>query len=218
MTEHLTLAGLETLAAGEGSPVLLLHPSGGSVDDWDELMPLLAMHARVLAPSGVTSADDARAVLDADAQGGHGTQDDAGITVVIARGDAAHVAYALALEGRATALVLVAAEPPDASLVEPLQSLDIPAFLVWGEDDEVVPVAVGEALTDVLLGATLAVVPESGNDVLRADAPTILPLMKEYLKVRVLGVGGHSHANEPVLMDVSFTRPPQHADQPTIDD
>lgn len=177
---------------------LLLHDTEGGPSDWADLSALLSMHAEVLTPT-LGSADPL-----ADLRHAIGARTD---LAVVAVGAAAHLAYALASEGRATALVLVAADPPDASTADAVRDVEIPVFLIWGEDDTVTPVSVGEDLTDIFALATLAVVPDSGHDVLATDAPTVLPLIKEYLKVRAFGTGGHQHDAGPVMVDVSFSRP-----------
>lgn len=52
----------------------------------------------------------------------------------------------------------------DAALdLSPLQSLDVPVLIQWGEQDAVVPLYVGEALHDYLDGSTLIVYPETGH-------------------------------------------------------
>ena len=177
----------------DAAPVVLLLGDA----DWTDLTALLSMYATVVT-------DLAHADHDAE-------------LAAVAIGATAQEAYPLAAAGRLGALVLVAAEPPAAALTGPLAEQELPVFLVWGEDDEVVPVAVGEEMTDLFPMATLAVVPEASNDVFVTDAPTILPLIKEYLKVRFFHVGHHDHAEEPMVFDLaSFSRP--EPDLPEVDD
>lgn len=65
---------------------------------------------------------------------------------------------------------------------EDLAALDIPAFLLWGEDDPFVPVEVAERLNELIPRSSLALLPGCGH-FLPEDAPqTIAPLIYEYLR------------------------------------
>lgn len=44
-----------------------------------------------------------------------------------------------------------------------LQTLDVPVLIVWGENDAVVPLAVGEALRDYIEGAAFIAYPQTGH-------------------------------------------------------
>src|SRR5262245_13274310 len=90
------------------TPVVLLLGD----EDWTDLTAMLSRHANV-----VTDAAHA----DHDAQ-----------MAVVAVGELAHEAYELAATDHAAALVLIAAEPPAAPMVDRLSELEIPVFLVWG--------------------------------------------------------------------------------------
>ena len=57
-----------------------------------------------------------------------------------------------------------APDPVDLTpLIGGMASWDFPVFLLWGEEDPYVPMAVAERLTDACPGATLGVVPDSGH-------------------------------------------------------
>ena len=72
------------------------------------------------------------------------------------------IAQQLAAEGNVDALVLigsVAAAPQLREAQSRISERDIPIFLLWGEDDAVVPAAEAERLSDRLPTSTLAFVP-----------------------------------------------------------
>jgi pimeloyl-ACP methyl ester carboxylesterase len=88
-----------------------------------------------------------------------------------------------------------------------LGRLERPAFLLWGEDDALVPVAAAERLQAAMPSATLAVLPGCGH-LLPEDAPeTIAPLVAEWLRVRYLGVAHRHDAGGPVAVSIG-RRPP----------
>ncbi len=95
---------------------------------------------------------------------------------------------------------------------EELGSLDVPAFVIWGEEDPFLSPALGERLGE-LLGATVALLPGCGHFVTE-DAPrTIGPLIHEYLRSRYLREPhGHAPAGGPV--PVFLERPPAGFDAP----
>ncbi|TVX95479.1 alpha/beta fold hydrolase [Cohnella terricola] len=68
LSTGLTLAYKE---AGQGEPIVLLHGYCGSSGYWDELMPLLAVHGRVIAPDarghGASSAAEGDGVYSMEA-------------------------------------------------------------------------------------------------------------------------------------------------------
>jgi 2-hydroxymuconate-semialdehyde hydrolase len=90
-----------------------------------------------------------------------------------------------------------------------LEALGIPAFLLWGEDDPFVPVAVAERLADALPMSTLAVLPGCRHFLPEDAAETVAPLMFEYLRSRYLGVPHrHAGAEGPVVLELGL-RPPE---------
>ncbi len=93
-----------------------------------------------------------------------------------------------------------------------LAALDVPAFVLWGDEDPFVPVELAERLGDVLSDPLVAVLPGCGHWV-NLDAPTTVgPLVYEWLRVRYLG-DRHGHAaagSGPVR--VFLERPPAGID------
>jgi 2-hydroxymuconate-semialdehyde hydrolase len=74
-----------------------------------------------------------------------------------------------------------------------LADLDIPTFILWGEDDPFLDASLGERLGEALPGSTLALLPGCSHYV-NEDAPqTVGPLIYEYLRSRYLG-DRHAHA------------------------
>jgi 2-hydroxymuconate-semialdehyde hydrolase len=76
-----------------------------------------------------------------------------------------------------------------------LAALDIPAFLLWGEEDPFIPVDVAERLNELIPTSTLALLPGCSHFVTEDAAETIVPLVYEYLRARYLREPhGHEHA------------------------
>jgi 2-hydroxymuconate-semialdehyde hydrolase len=89
----------------------------------------------------------------------------------------------------------------DAELAE----LDIPAFILWGEDDPFLDASLGERLGEALPGSTLALLPGCSHFVTEDAPQTVGPLIYEYLRSRYLG-DRHAHtATGPVT--VTLERP-----------
>lgn len=110
-------------------------------------------------------------------------------------GAAAFVRFARALDGRG----LADSEPA-------LRALEIPALLLWGEDDPFMPVTLAERLSDALPMSSLAVLPGCSH-FLMEDAPeTITPLMFEYLRTVYLRTA-HVH-EEPGPITIELGRRP----------
>jgi 2-hydroxymuconate-semialdehyde hydrolase len=85
-----------------------------------------------------------------------------------------------------------------------LAALDIPTFLIWGEDDPFFPSELAERLQEAMEGSTLALLPGCSHFI-TDDAPTTVgPLIHEFLRTRYLG-RSHTHG-EPV--PVFLKRPP----------
>lgn len=186
---------------GEGPAVLLIHGSDSTPAMWEELVPLLVPWMRVIVPDFRDSggahdrAAGTRKLLAAlgveeFAAAGHDT--------------GGEVAQILALQGGVKTLVLFGCEP--AAPIEELEQLEMPAFLLWGEDDEIVPHAVAERLSDALDASTLALIPGCGHSPMEEDIGTAGPLVYEFLRARFLG-RSHGHAEGAVPIEVLTHRP-----------
>jgi pimeloyl-ACP methyl ester carboxylesterase len=67
-----------------------------------------------------------------------------------------------------------------------LAALDMPAFIIWGEEDPFLPAELAERLQESLPGSTLALLPGCSHFVME-DAPrTVGPLIYEFLRSRYL--------------------------------
>ncbi|MEX0992266.1 MAG: alpha/beta hydrolase [Actinomycetota bacterium] len=189
---------------GEGPTVVLAHDSGASATTWDRFAEAIGPQMRVIVPelpAGMTVADRASAV--------RALLDDLGIgeCAFVGHGDGGVVAQLLAIDGGVRAMVLIDTSIADGA-AERLAALeDVFTFLIWGEDDEVVPSSVGEDLCELIAGSTLALVPEAGHDVIATDGDTVFPLIYEWLRFRYLG-RPHGHQEGAVPVQV-LTRPPE---------
>jgi 2-hydroxymuconate-semialdehyde hydrolase len=96
-----------------------------------------------------------------------------------------------------------------------LAALDIPVFVIWGEEDPFLPASRAEKLGDVLPGSTVALLPGCSHYVLEDATETVAPMVVEYLRVTYLGERGHAPAHAvPTELGVSFERPDPAADLP----
>jgi pimeloyl-ACP methyl ester carboxylesterase len=86
-----------------------------------------------------------------------------------------------------------------------LAELEIPALVLWGEEDLFVPAQLAERLGDALPMATIALLPGCGHLVLDDAPETVAPLIFQYLRSRYLGTP-HVHEAGPVA--VQLGRPP----------
>lgn len=171
--------------------LVLLHDEGRSADQWREFVPLLESRFRVIAPNlpagpAETKLDHLRAEIDGQR------------CAVIGHGTGGALAQALAVGGGVEAMVLL--DAPRAAGVgdEDLASFDFPVLLLWGEDDDVVPVAIAEALNDAIATSTLGLLPGCGHDLTEEAAVTIAPMILEYLRARYLKQShsqAHAHGN-----------------------
>jgi pimeloyl-ACP methyl ester carboxylesterase len=81
-----------------------------------------------------------------------------------------------------------------------LSALDIPTFVIWGEDDPFLDPELGERLGETIPGSTVALLPACSHFV-NEDAPqTVGPLLYEYLRSRYLG-DHHVHAQTGLVGD-----------------
>jgi pimeloyl-ACP methyl ester carboxylesterase len=188
--------------------VLLLHDGGRSADQWREFVPLLESRFRVVAPD--SPAGDMEVTLD------HlGTLLDGERCGVIGHGTGGALAQTLAVRGGVDAMVLLDSPRAEGVGDEDLASFDFPVLLLWGEDDEVVPVAVAEELNDAIPTSTLGLLPGCGHDLTDEAAATIAPMILEYLRARYLKEShaeahGHDadHAHDGVVRIQLERRPP----------
>jgi pimeloyl-ACP methyl ester carboxylesterase len=165
--------------------VLLLHDEGRGPEQWREFVPLLESRFRTIAPALPSGDPERRLAAVGDALDGQRCG-------VIGAGAGGALAQALAAAGAVDAMVLLGS--PRSEDVDPdaLARFDLPVLLLWGEDDDVVPVAIAEQLNDAIPTSTLGVLPGCGHDVTDEAAPTIGPMILEYLRARYLGL---SHAD-----------------------
>jgi pimeloyl-ACP methyl ester carboxylesterase len=188
--------------------LLLLHDAARSADQWREFVPLLESRFRVIVPD--LPGDDTRAGIDLVHQLLEGER-----YGVIGHGTGGSLALALAAEGVVDAMVLLdaprAAEVDDGALA----SFGFPVLLLWGEDDEVVPVSVAEELNEAIVTSTLGLLPGCGHDLTDEAAVTIAPMILEYLRARYLREPHHQrpghdpdHAHDGVVRIQLERRPP----------
>jgi pimeloyl-ACP methyl ester carboxylesterase len=187
--------------------VLLLHDGGRAADQWREFVPLLESRFRVVVPDLAANDDEAleqlETLLDGERCG------------VIGHGAGGALAQSLALRGGVDAMVLLDAPHAEGVGDEDLASFDFPVLLLWGEDDEVVPVAVAEELNDAIPTSTLGLLPGCSHDLTDEAAATIAPMILEYLRARYLKEShaeahGHDadHAHDGVVRIQLERRPP----------
>ena len=187
--------------------VLLLHDRGRTAGQWREFVPLLESRFRVVVPDLPANDDEAlerlETLLDGERCG------------VVGHGAGGALALSLAVRGGVDAMVLLDAPRAEGVGDEDLASFDIPVLLLWGEDDEVVPVAVAEELNDAIPTSTLGLLPGCGHDLTDEAAATIAPMILEYLRARYLKEShaeahGHDadHAHDGVVRIQLERRPP----------
>ena len=206
----------DTTETGEGPAVLLLHGVDRTPSMWDELLPLFASRFRVIAPDltplaappppGADSlsirADHVRELLDSlgverVAIVGHGSG--AAVAVLIAEQDP-----------RVDGLVLIDAIGPelDPAREARMAAWVFPVLILWGEDDDVAPVAEAERLNEAIPASTLGLVPESGHFLVEDAGVTIGPIIHEYLRARYAHQPHGHDASEGVVMLQLERRPP----------
>jgi len=85
-----------------------------------------------------------------------------------------------------------------------LAALDIPVFLLWGEEDPFLLTEVADRLGELLPGSTLALLPGCSHFIGEEAPETIVPLVAEWLRVRYLRAP-HAHDHPQPLIQL---RPP----------
>jgi 2-hydroxymuconate-semialdehyde hydrolase len=91
---------------------------------------------------------------------------------------------------------------------EELAALDLPALIIWGEDDPFLDSSLAERLGEAIPGSTVALLPGCSHFVTEDAPQTVGPLIFEYLRSRYLGQA-HSHSTWPA--EVYLERPPDRA-------
>ncbi|HEX6230604.1 MAG TPA: alpha/beta hydrolase [Actinomycetota bacterium] len=196
----MTPGGLAYRDEGDpGNPVVvLLHGDGRGRNPWDDVVGMLAPWTRVIAPEperGAPPGDVAASVRD--------LLEGLGITRCAVAGDGTGglVAQILAIEGGVDAMVLVgspALEGADAAF----RALEVPALVVYGEDDPRLPAtALAEWFAEVLPMASVALLPGHGDPLLRSAPETVAPLVFRWLRSRYLQVP-HVHETGPVVVEL----------------
>jgi pimeloyl-ACP methyl ester carboxylesterase len=187
--------------------VVLLHDEGRAADQWREFVPLLESRFRVVAPDLPAGDDESLEQVE--------TLLDGARCGVIGHGTGGALAQTLVVRGGVDAMVLLDAPRAEGVHDEDLASFDFPVLLLWGEDDEVVPVAVAEELNDAIPTSTLGLLPGCGHDLTDEAAATIAPMILEYLRARYLKEShaeahGHDadHAHDGVVRIQLERRPP----------
>jgi pimeloyl-ACP methyl ester carboxylesterase len=87
-----------------------------------------------------------------------------------------------------------------------LATLEIPALVLWGEEDAVLDPALAERLGDALPQSTVALLPGCGHFLLEDAPETVAPLIFQWLRSRYLKVE-HRHEEGPVTVYLG-RRPP----------
>lgn len=184
--------------------LFLLHDAARSPEQWREFVPLLESGFRVVAPDLPDG--------DLSAQAEHVRGSAAGGTFgVVGHGTGGALAQVLARDGGVEAMVLLDSPRAEDVSMEELAAFDFPVLLLWGEDDDVVPPAIGEELNDAIPTSTLGMLPGCGHDLTDLAPATIGPMILEYLRARYLKAphehaDGHSH--EGVVRIQLERRPP----------
>ena len=90
-----------------------------------------------------------------------------------------------------------------------LARIEVPALILWGEDDPVYPSSVGERLNDAMPSSTLGLLPGCGHFLVDEAPDTIGPMIAEYLRARYARAPhGHGDPNAGIVMLQLERRPP----------
>ncbi|MEQ1894708.1 MAG: alpha/beta fold hydrolase, partial [Planctomycetota bacterium] len=168
-----TLGGVELalLESGRDGPraVVLLHGARYSRAEWVELGTLARLAARglrVLALDWPGSGASPAAASEPDpgaflAELLSAASIEHAVLVGPSRGGGQALALAARADARVAGLVLIA--PAGATTYRPPAEYAPPTLLLWGADDDRVPLSAGEALAARLPGARLEVFPAAGH-------------------------------------------------------
>lgn len=90
-----------------------------------------------------------------------------------------------------------------------LGAIEAPVLLLWGEDDPVVPAAVGERLNEAMPASALGLLPGCGHFLVEEAIETIGPMISEYLRARYAHAPhGHGDPAAGLVMLQLERRPP----------
>jgi pimeloyl-ACP methyl ester carboxylesterase len=91
----------------------------------------------------------------------------------------------------------------------PARELEIPAFVLWGEDDAFLPAELAERLGDALPWASVALLPGCGHFLLEDAPETVAPLIVQWLRTQYLRLPqAHAHDEGAVTVELG-RRPPE---------
>jgi pimeloyl-ACP methyl ester carboxylesterase len=82
-----------------------------------------------------------------------------------------------------------------------LAALEIPVFLLWGEDDPFTPAESGDRLNDLIPRSSLALLPGCGHFLPEEAPQTVVPLVFEYLRGTYAGIA-HVHEAGPTRIEL----------------
>lgn len=179
---------LHALEAGrvEGPLVLLLHGARFSAHTWEELgtLALLARagyHALAIDWPGYGATPDWGAAVDASVLISS-VCDELGAqrVVLVAPSLSGRFAFEFLRTSAARVAALVAIAPAGAEGFDP-EAWATPTLLVWGEHDEVVPLAQGRALAGRLAGARLEILPGASHPCYLDQPERFHALLLEFL-------------------------------------
>lgn len=89
-----------------------------------------------------------------------------------------------------------------------LAELEIPAFVLWGEDDAFLPAHLAERLGDALPWASVALLPGCGHFLLEDAPETAAPLIVQWLRTQYLRLPPtHGHAEGAVTVELGRHAP-----------
>jgi pimeloyl-ACP methyl ester carboxylesterase len=88
-----------------------------------------------------------------------------------------------------------------------LAALEIPALVLWGEDDAFLPAGLAERLGDALPRASIALLPGCGHFVLEDAPETVTPLLFQWVRAQYLKMA-HRHEDAGPVMVYLGRRPP----------
>ena len=88
-----------------------------------------------------------------------------------------------------------------------LAELEIPALVLWGEDDAFLSAELAERLGEALPRAAVALLPGCGHFLLEDAPETVAPLLFQWLRSQYLGIS-HVHEEGPVTVTLG-RRPPE---------